>query len=59
MFSDDSLIMLQLCLNHFVKTYDLTIEDFYHKQIVIDQELCMMKVLNMIRQKKYSVLRNQ
>ncbi|KAF2807514.1 ras-domain-containing protein [Mytilinidion resinicola] len=31
-------LTIQLCLNHFVETYDPTIEDSYPKQVQIDQQ---------------------
>jgi len=38
-------LTIQLCLNHFVETYDPTIEDSYRKQVVIDDEPCVLEVL--------------
>lgn len=37
-------LTIQLCLNHFVETYDPTIEDSYRKQVVIDEEPCVLEV---------------
>ena len=37
-------LTIQLCLNHFVETYDPTIEDSYRKQVVIDDEPCVLEV---------------
>ena len=50
---------LQLCLNHFVETYDPTIEDSYRKQVVIDQQSCMLEVLDTAGQEEYTALRDQ
>ncbi|KAI3476636.1 hypothetical protein L1887_61803 [Cichorium endivia] len=36
-------LTIQLCLNHFVETYDPTIEDSYRKQTVIDDQPCMLE----------------
>lgn len=39
-------ITIQLCSNHFVEMYDPTIEDSYRKQMVIDDEACMLEILD-------------
>lgn len=49
----------QLCLNHFVETYDPTIEDSYRKQVVIDAQSCMLEVLDTAGQEEYTALRDQ
>ena len=49
----------QLCLNHFVETYDPTIEDSYRKQVVIDSQSCMLEVLDTAGQEEYTALRDQ
>lgn len=41
-------LTIQLCLNHFVETYDPTIEDSYRKQVVIDDQACIMEILGII-----------
>lgn len=53
------LTNLQLCLNHFVETYDPTIEDSYRKQVVIDSQSCMLEVLDTAGQEEYTALRDQ
>lgn len=53
------LTAMQLCLNHFVETYDPTIEDSYRKQVVIDQQSCMLEVLDTAGQEEYTALRDQ
>lgn len=53
------LLILQLCLNHFVETYDPTIEDSYRKQIHIDNTQCMLEVLDTAGQEEYTSLRDQ
>ena len=35
-------LTIQLCSNHFVEEYDPTIEDSYRKQVVIDDESCLL-----------------
>ncbi|KAL1958118.1 hypothetical protein VTO42DRAFT_5158 [Malbranchea cinnamomea] len=52
-------LTIQLCLNHFVETYDPTIEDSYRKQVVIDQHPCMLEVLDTAGQEEYTALRDQ
>ncbi|KAF3921944.1 hypothetical protein ABW20_dc0102433 [Dactylellina cionopaga] len=52
-------VLSQLCLNHFVETYDPTIEDSYRKQVVIDQQSCMLEVLDTAGQEEYTALRDQ
>lgn len=49
----------QLCLNHFVETYDPTIEDSYRKQVQIDGQSCMLEVLDTAGQEEYIALRDQ
>jgi GTPase KRas protein len=48
-----------LCLNHFVETYDPTIEDSYRKQVQIDSQSCMLEVLDTAGQEEYIALRDQ
>lgn len=50
---------MQLCLNHFVETYDPTIEDSYRKQVQIDGQSCMLEVLDTAGQEEYIALRDQ
>ncbi|KAB8346170.1 hypothetical protein FH972_023215 [Carpinus fangiana] len=52
-------LTIQLCLNHFVETYDPTIEDSYRKQVVIDKQSCMLEVLDTAGQEEYTALRDQ
>jgi GTPase KRas len=46
-------------LNHFVETYDPTIEDSYRKQVQIDGQSCMLEVLDTAGQEEYTALRDQ
>jgi len=46
-------------LNHFVETYDPTIEDSYRKQVQIDNQSCMLEVLDTAGQEEYIALRDQ
>ncbi|KAK0264545.1 RAS2 protein [Friedmanniomyces endolithicus] len=52
-------LTIQLCLNHFVETYDPTIEDSYRKQVQIDSQSCMLEVLDTAGQEEYTALRDQ
>ncbi|KAH7047912.1 small G-protein Ras2 [Linnemannia elongata] len=52
-------LTIQLCLNHFVETYDPTIEDSYRKQVVIDDQSCVLEVLDTAGQEEYTALRDQ
>ncbi|KAI9102037.1 small G-protein Ras2 [Phlyctochytrium arcticum] len=52
-------LTIQLCLNHFVETYDPTIEDSYRKQVVIDDLPCILEVLDTAGQEEYTALRDQ
>ncbi|GAP84666.1 putative protein ras-2 [Rosellinia necatrix] len=52
-------LTIQLCLQHFVETYDPTIEDSYRKQVVIDGSSCMLEVLDTAGQEEYTALRDQ
>ncbi|KAI9832972.1 MAG: Ras GTPase ras2 [Phylliscum demangeonii] len=52
-------LTIQLCLNHFIETYDPTIEDSYRKQVSIDGQSCMLEVLDTAGQEDYTALRDQ
>ncbi|KAK9324960.1 ras family-domain-containing protein [Lipomyces orientalis] len=52
-------LTIQLCLNHFVETYDPTIEDSYRKQIIIDHQSCVVEILDTAGQEEYNALRDQ
>src|ERR1700761_6783002 len=59
MACDMVTLTLQLCLNHFVETYDPTIEDSYRKQVKIDGQACMLEILDTSYQEEYTALRDQ
>ncbi|KAK9727864.1 RAS2 protein [Basidiobolus ranarum] len=42
-----------------IQTYDPTIEDSYRKQAVIDEQSCMLEVLDTAGQEEYTALRDQ
>ncbi|KAH8590461.1 ras-like GTPase Ras2 [Bisporella sp. PMI_857] len=52
-------LTIQLTLQHFVETYDPTIEDSYRKQVIIDGQSCMLEVLDTAGQEEYTALRDQ
>ncbi|KAF5869556.1 putative ras-2 protein [Botrytis fragariae] len=52
-------LTIQLTLQHFVETYDPTIEDSYRKQVAIDGQSCMLEVLDTAGQEEYTALRDQ
>mmetsp|Transcript_16891 Transcript_16891/g.47623 ORF Transcript_16891/g.47623 Transcript_16891/m.47623 type:complete len:193 (+) Transcript_16891:104-682(+) len=54
-----SCITIQFTQNHFVREYDPTIENSYRKQITVDDEACMLDILDTAGQEEYSVMRDQ
>ncbi|KEF50930.1 Ras family, other [Exophiala aquamarina CBS 119918] len=52
-------ITIQLSLSHFVAIYDPTIEYSYRKQVVIDQQACVLEVLDTAGQGEHTTLRDQ
>jgi len=54
-----SALTIQLIQNHFVDEYDPTIEDSYRKQVVIDNETCLLDILDTAGQEEYSAMRDQ
>ena len=53
-----SALTIQLIQNHFVDEYDPTIEDSYRKQTIIDDECCMLDILDTAGQEEYAVMRD-
>lgn len=49
----------QFVFSHFVETYDPTLEDGYRKQCVVDDETCMLELLDTAGQEEYTALRDQ
>lgn len=41
-----SALTIQLIQNHFIDEYDPTIEDSYRKQVTIDEETCLLDILD-------------
>lgn len=54
-----SCLTIQFTQNHFVREYDPTIENSYRKQITVDDEVCMLDILDTAGQEEYSVMRDQ
>jgi len=52
-------LTIQWVHNHFVESYDPTIEDSYRKQIRIDDEPCMLEILDTAGQEDFTALRDQ
>lgn len=52
-------LTIRLCLNHFIETYDPTIEDSYRKHAVIDDEPYLLEILDTAGQEDYTSLRSQ
>jgi len=53
-----SALTIQLIQGHFVDEYDPTIEDSYRKQVNIDNETCLLDILDTAGQEEYSAMRD-
>merc|ERR1712225_199915 len=54
-----SALTIQLINHHFMDEYDPTIEDSYRKQVTIDDETCLLDILDTAGQEEYSAMRDQ
>jgi GTPase KRas len=54
-----SSLTIQLIQNHFIEEYDPTIEDSYRKQVTIDDETCLLDILDTAGQEEYSAMRDR
>jgi GTPase KRas protein len=54
-----SALTIQLIQNHFIDEYDPTIEDSYRKQVSIDNQTCLLDILDTAGQEEYSSMRDQ
>ncbi|GAM17543.1 hypothetical protein SAMD00019534_007180 [Acytostelium subglobosum LB1] len=54
-----SALTIQLIQNLFMDEYDPTIEDSYRKQATIDDETCLLDILDTAGQEEYSAMRDQ
>lgn len=52
-----SALTIQFVQKHFIREYDPTIEDSYRKQCFIDNEVCLLDVLDTAGQEEYSAMR--
>ncbi|KAI9601484.1 hypothetical protein H4Q26_001304 [Puccinia striiformis f. sp. tritici PST-130] len=52
-------LIIQLCLNKFMDGYDPTIEDSYRKHLIIDEQPCILEILDTAGQEEYTALRDQ
>ena len=48
-----------MCLHHFVEKYEPTVEDSYTKQVLIDQQSCVLQILDTAGAKEYEGLQSQ
>jgi len=54
-----SALTIQLVQSHFITEYDPTIESSYRTQVNIDDETCMLEILDTAGQEEYSAMRDQ
>ncbi|KAL6067471.1 RAS1 protein [Balamuthia mandrillaris] len=54
-----SSLCLQLVQNVFLHNYDATIEDTYRKRFTIDEEECVLEILDTVSQDEYQALRER
>jgi len=54
-----SCLTVQLCHGYFTLEYDPTIENLYRKQMSIDDETCMLEILDTAGQEDYAAMRDQ
>ncbi|KAL7417178.1 small GTPase superfamily [Mrakia frigida] len=52
-------LVVQFTMSQFVETYDPTIEDCYRRLWVVDDQACLLEVLDTAGQEEYTALRNQ
>jgi GTPase KRas len=53
-----SALTIMFIQNHFIEEYDPTIEDSYRKQTVLDNETCLLDILDTAGQEEYSAMRD-
>ena len=54
-----SALTIQFLQNHFIIEYDPTIEDSYRKQVRVDEETCILDILDTAGQEELSAMRDQ
>ncbi|KAF8854404.1 putative small G-protein Ras2, partial [Acephala macrosclerotiorum] len=50
-------MVIQLTLKHFIETYDPTIEDSYRKVLIVDNQPCILEILDTAGQEEFTPLR--
>ncbi|KAJ3441398.1 ras-like protein rasd [Anaeramoeba flamelloides] len=53
-----SALTIQFVQNFFVEVYDPTIEDSYRRQVIIDDECCLLDILDTAGQDEYYAMRD-
>jgi len=54
-----SCLTVQFCHGYFTLDYDPTIENLYRKQVTIDEEACLLEILDTAGQEDYIAMRDQ
>eukprot|EP01100_Stratorugosa_tubuloviscum_P002327 TRINITY_DN1542_c0_g3_i1.p1 TRINITY_DN1542_c0_g3~~TRINITY_DN1542_c0_g3_i1.p1 ORF type:complete len:186 (-),score=54.19 TRINITY_DN1542_c0_g3_i1:113-670(-) len=54
-----SALTIKLISNYFVEEYDPIIEDSYRKAVVIDNESCVLDILDTAEQAEYSAMKDE
>ena len=54
-----SALTIQFVQHQFCEEYDPTIEDNYRKQVAVDNEVCMLDIIDTAGQEDFSALRDQ
>ncbi|KAH3761546.1 Ras GTPase [Pelomyxa schiedti] len=54
-----SAITIQLTQGHFITEYDPTIENSYRKPMTIDNDVCVLDILDTAGQEEYAAMRDQ
>jgi len=54
-----SALTIRLVTNNFLEEYDPTIEDSYRKSVVIDNESCLLDILDTAGQEEFSSMQDQ
>eukprot|EP01091_Cochliopodium_minus_P021600 TRINITY_DN999_c0_g4_i1.p1 TRINITY_DN999_c0_g4~~TRINITY_DN999_c0_g4_i1.p1 ORF type:complete len:187 (-),score=41.28 TRINITY_DN999_c0_g4_i1:114-674(-) len=52
-------LTIQFCSALFMENYDPTIEDSYRRQVVVDEETCVIDILDTAGQEEFASLRDQ
>eukprot|EP01090_Pellita_catalonica_P022430 TRINITY_DN8718_c0_g1_i1.p1 TRINITY_DN8718_c0_g1~~TRINITY_DN8718_c0_g1_i1.p1 ORF type:complete len:183 (+),score=31.83 TRINITY_DN8718_c0_g1_i1:506-1054(+) len=54
-----SALTIQLIQSNFIDDYDPTVEDSYRKRCVVDEESCLLDILDTAGPEEYSAMRDQ